>query len=146
MERRLKVVTEKEQEEFGPILKVEYMSEDEDDTDEEGWRHMELSWRSNDITQFLRTLDNRITETKKEFMQERTKRTSTRISSNSLPKDAPAWAVKQFLPTEHDNHSTSGARGGSALRAQRGRGGRTRRGVRRSITYFANNVLSSLIE
>ncbi|XP_028417944.1 uncharacterized protein LOC114544589 [Dendronephthya gigantea] len=145
LERRLKVVTDEEQEEFGAILKVGYMSEDEDDTDGEGWRHLELPWRANNVTQFLRTLDSRIKDTKKEFMKERTKRTSSGLSFKKAPKDAPTWAVKQSLRTEF-NKSASASRGGTALRTRGGRGVRTRGGVRRSISYSAKDVLSSFTD
>ena len=83
------MVTEKETEDFGEILKVEYMSEDEDDTVGEGWRHKELSWRSDYVTEFLRKLDVRVQQSKKEFVKERTKRTSSGVSTKKAPKDAP---------------------------------------------------------
>lgn len=140
------MVTEEEQEGFGQILKVEYMSEDEDDTVGGGWRHMELSWRSDEVTQFLRTLDNRAEESKKEFVKERTKRTCSGISAKKAPKDAPSWAVKQVQRTEHiSDQLASSAREGPAIRTRGGRGVRTRGGVRRSISYSAKEVLSSLI-
>jgi hypothetical protein len=53
-------LTNEEQEKYGPTLTVRYMSEDEDESEGEGWRHMELPWRSNELTQFFRTLHDRL--------------------------------------------------------------------------------------
>ena len=71
MERRLKVATEEEKKEFGAALKLENMSEDEDTADGDGWRHLQLTWRTNEVTQFFRTLDNRANRMKKDNLKER---------------------------------------------------------------------------
>ena len=53
------------------------MSEDDDMTDEEGWRHLKLTWRADDVTKFFRELDQRSKTNKKEHLPERTKRTAS---------------------------------------------------------------------
>ena len=93
MERRLKVVTNEEQEKYGPTLTVRYMSEDEDESEGEGWRHMELLWRSNELTQFFQTLHDRLKLTKK-YAKDLTRRTQLGVSNKKASKSAPAWAVK----------------------------------------------------
>ncbi|CAB4045462.1 Hypothetical predicted protein, partial [Paramuricea clavata] len=132
LERRLKVVTNEEQKKYAPTLTVEYISKDEDESEGEGWRHMELPWRSDELTQFFRTLDDRLKETKKEYAKDRTRRTKLGVSNKKAPKNAPAWAVKDVEPVQHARGDRPTARGRGALgvRQRGGRGVRTRGGGR----------------
>ena len=71
---------------FGAVLKIEYMSEEDDDPNGEGWCHLRLNWRA----EFFQTLDSRASANRKEFMKERTKRTSSGESRKRAPTDTPA--------------------------------------------------------
>jgi hypothetical protein len=75
LERRQKFATEAEQEKFGAVCKIEYMSEDDDDPNGEGWCHLRLNWRAERVSEFFQTLDSRARAIRKEFMKGRTKRT-----------------------------------------------------------------------
>jgi hypothetical protein len=59
LERRQKFATEAEQEQFGAVLKIEYMSEDDDDPNGEGWCHLRLNWHAEKVSEFFQTLDSR---------------------------------------------------------------------------------------
>ena len=50
----MKVATRDENKKYEAVFKIEYMSEDEDRTDGEGWCHLKLSWRSDEFTNFFR--------------------------------------------------------------------------------------------
>ena len=52
-------MTDGEKEKYKAVLNVSYMSEDDGMTDEEGWHHLKLTWRADDITKFFRELDQR---------------------------------------------------------------------------------------
>lgn len=72
LERRQKEATDEEKQKFKSMLNVNYMSEDDDVTDEEGWCHLKLTWRANDVTRFFRELDQR-SNANKEYLAERIK-------------------------------------------------------------------------
>jgi hypothetical protein len=59
LERRQKFATEAEQEQFGAVLKIEYMSEDDDDPYGEGWCYLRQNWRAEKVSEFFQTLDSR---------------------------------------------------------------------------------------
>ncbi len=44
-------------------------------------------------------MDSRASPNRKEFMKERTKRTSSGESRKRAPNDAPAWAIKSLVTT-----------------------------------------------
>ena len=150
LERRLKVATEKEKEEFGAALKLQYMSEDEDTAGGDGWRHLQLTWRT-EVTQFFRKLDNRANRMKKDNLKERTKRTCTGISKKRAPKDAPTWALKPTSRNEIPHPACSTRTPGGGVRTCGGGSGRgaeteSRSSARRAITYSADDVVNSLTE
>jgi hypothetical protein len=146
LERRLKVATEEEQEEFGAALKVEYMSEDADASDGEGWCHMKLNWRADDLTHFFRMLDNRANERRKDHVKERTKRTRSALSRKRAPNDAPAWAVKPVETAEIAGPVNTNRTRGRGIRTHGGGGAGTgpRSTARSTITYSAQEVLNSI--
>ena len=76
-----------------------YMMEDADDPYGEGWCHLRLNWRAEKVSEFFQTLDSRASANRKEFMRERTKRTSSGESRKRAPTDAPAWAIKSPVAT-----------------------------------------------
>ena len=57
LERR-KEATEDEYQKFGPFLKIDYMSEDMDASDGDGWCHLKLNWRADEVTKLFDTLDD----------------------------------------------------------------------------------------
>ena len=151
LERRLKVATEEERKEFGPALKLEYMTEDEDTAGGDGWRHLQLTWRTNEVTQVFRTLDNRANRMKKDNLKERTKRTCPGVSKKCALKDAPTWAVKPTSRNEIPRPACSTRTRGGGIRTCGGGSGRgveteSRSSARRAITYSADDVVNSLTE
>ena len=116
------------------------MSEDEDVPGGEGWRHLELSWRSDELTKFFRGLDERTELKKKEHMSERTKRTHFGISTLRPPKNAPAWAINPTLVDETAASETPLSRNrGRGRRGIRVRGGRSLRDARGSANRRTDN-------
>ena len=133
------------------------MSEDENVTDGEGWRHLKLTWRSDDVTNFFYVLDKRSETAKKEFQVERTPRTQSGISTLHSPKNAPDWAIK----ITHDNTPLTRnpgrgggirTRGGRKLTEMRGSTSDVRatptneRYQRRGINFSRDNILNDVVQ
>lgn len=96
------------------------MSEDEDASDGEAWRHFELTLRADNVTMFFQELDERSATNKKDYMAERTKRTKSWISTLPPPRNAPAWVFKQS--SAENTHETPLARNQGRGRGVRARG------------------------
>lgn len=132
--------------------------------DGEGWRHLELSWRSDELTKFFRGLDEITELKKKEHMSERTKRTHFGISTLRPPKNAPSWAINPTFVFEQAVSETplsrNRGRGRRGIRVRGGRSLRDSRGpvnrtdnrqitpdtaqLRRGLKYSANEVLDQV--
>ena len=79
LDRRRKEATEEEIRQYESVLNIKYMSEDENVADGEGWHHLKLTWRYDDVTNFFYELDKRSETAKKEFQVEKTPRTQSGI-------------------------------------------------------------------
>ena len=136
LERRRKEATEDEYQKFGPVLKIDYMSEDADASDGDGWCHLKLNWRADEVTKLFDTLDDRARGKRKEYMSEPTGRTKVGSSTKQPPKDAPQWAIKPTvtpslrMPEATQRHSQ--ARSGATPGRGTGRRGARTRGARNS--------------
>ncbi len=53
LENRQKEATKEETKQYAPVLNINYMSEDEDLSDGEGWQHLKLTWRADAATKFF---------------------------------------------------------------------------------------------
>ena len=159
LERRQKEATDGEKEKYKAVLNVSYMSEDDDMTDEEGWRHLKLTWRADDVTKFFRELDQRSKTNKKEHLPERTKRTASGVSTLRPPKNAPAWSIKPKSPdTVTETPMPRNAERGRGLRLRGGRksndstSSRQRKNQpsshnpRREIIFSRDDILSDVVQ
>ena len=128
------------------------MFEDEDVSDGEGWRHLQLTWRADGVTKFFYELDERSQKNKKEYVSERTKRVKTGESTLRPPKNAPVWAIKQRAETPLPTNPVRGrglrTRGGrkstdsrSSANTESDRPMNSRRGINFSRDNVLNNVL-----
>ena len=69
-----------------------------------------LNWRAEKVSEFFQTLDSRASANRKEFMEERTKRTSSGESRKRVPTDAPDWAIKSPVATREIRGAASASR------------------------------------
>ncbi len=131
-----------------------YITEDADDPNGEGWCHLRLNWRAEKVSEFFQTLDSRASANRKEFMKERTKRTSSGESRKRAPTDAPAWAIKSPVATRAIRGAAAASRRARGCGGIRTRGGGRDNGsrrleanstsARREITFSAQDVLDSI--
>ena len=153
LDRRRKEATEEEIGKFERVLNINYMSEDENATVGEGWRHLELTWRSDDVTKFFYELDKRSESAKKEFQVERIPRTQSGISTLRAPKNAPDWAIKTI---QDDTPLTRNPGRGRGIRTRGGRKSAEKRGLttyqtatretnqRRGINFSRDDILNDV--
>ena len=130
------------------------MTEDADDPNGEGWCHLRLNWRAEKVSEFFQILDSRASANRKEFMKERTKRTSSGESRKRAPTDAPAWAIKSPVATRAIRGAAAASRRARGCGGIRTRGGGRDNGsrrleanstsARREITFSAQDVLDSI--
>ena len=113
------------------------MSEDADGSDGDGWCHLKLNWRADEVTNRFNTLDDRASEKKKMTetkMTETTGRTKFGNSTNQPRKNAHQWAIKptatpsvrrQEAAQRHSQARSSATLvGGTGHRGSRTRGAR----------------------
>ena len=155
MDWRIKEATDEERERFGRVLKVEYMSEDEDAENGEGWCHLKLNWRSETVSKFFRLLDSRAKAKKKTHMSQTTKRTKIGLSNKRAPNNAPERALNPAQPKPTESRSAKNNMSGknhvpttredriiSQTPVSTGR----RPGARRAIDYSAQDVVDSILD
>ena len=152
MDRRRKEATEEEIGKLERALNINYMSEDENATDGEGWCHLKLAWRSDDVTKSFYELDKRSVSAKKEFQVKRTPRTQSGISS-FCTKNAPDWAIKTI---QDDTTLTRNPGRGRGIRTRGGQKSAETRGLtsyqratretyqRRGINFSRDDILNDV--
>ena len=154
MDRRIKEATDEERERFGRVLKVEYMSEDED-AENGGWCHLKLNWRSETVSKFFCLLDSRAKAKKKPHMSQTTKRTKIGLSYKRAPNNAPEWALKPAQPKPTESRSAKNNMSGKNLvlttreeriSSQTPVSTGQRPGARRAINYSAQDVVDSILD
>ena len=136
------------------MLNVGYMSEDDDMANEEGWRHLKLTWRADDTTKFFRELDQRSKTNKKEHLPERTKRTASGVSTLRPPKNATAWSIKPKSPdtvTEtpmprNTERGRGGRKSNDSTSSRQRKNQPSSHNPRRKIIFSRDDILSDVVQ
>ena len=136
----MKVATRDENKKYEAVFKIEYMSEDEDRTDGEGWCHLKLSWRSDELTNFFRCW-TREPDKKKGAHAWTNKKNENGIVDKASTKRRPSMGIKGEEKNMYIR--TSGANEASRVnrRGLRTRGGHSGTQDRCSARRTINKLL-----